>query len=278
MLDQLSLENVRIIDGALRYVDERGGVRHEMRALNADLTLSGIAGPVQAKGSLVLNNETLAFDGTLSPLRAVLLEAETARVTGRLAGRPIEATYDGTVSVDRGVALDGRIGLKAPSAEAVAAWLSQQVMPVHDSGALSLTSTVTADAGRVSLSRLQATLGTTTLSGSLTLDTRKERPHVGGDLRFTDLDLGRHSGAAAPAPDTTPAPRGQAPRVRDDDDRSQPRRLARGPGKRDGDWSDDPIDLALLALADADLSVSAERILFKDLTVGPGTLAVVLRN
>ncbi len=293
MLERLSLESVRVVDGALRYVDERGGVRHELRALNADLALSGIAGPVQAKGSLVFNNETLAFEGTLSPLRAVLLEAETARVTGRLAGRPVEVTYDGTVAAVRGVTLDGRIGLKAPSAEALQAWLSQRAAPSGDAAALSLTSAITADEGKVSLSRLQATLGGASLSGSLTLDTKKARPHLGGDLRFTELDLGRlllrQGTAAAPPAATAPAPRAPAPRarqpnpidevLRDDDDKSQPRRpRARGPGKRDGDWSDDRIDLEPLALADADLTLSADRILFKELAVGPGTLAVVLRN
>jgi len=294
MLEQLSLESVRVIDGALRYVDERGGVRHEVRSLDADLALEGIAGPVQAKGSLTLNGETLAFDGTLTPLRAVVFEDEKARLSGRLAGRPFEATYEGTVSLGSGgLALDGRIGLKAPSAQAVGVWLGQPIAVGRDPGALSLASAVTAADGQVTLSRLEATLGGTSLTGSLALDTRKKpRPYVSGTLRFAELDLGSlllRPGAAAPQPPVaSPPPRASQPRARQpdpideilrDDDKSPPRRpQVRGLSKRAGDWSDDVIDLTPLALADADLALSADRVVFKDLATGPGKLTLVLQN
>ena len=55
----------------------------------------------------------------------------------------------------------------------------------------------------------------------------------------------------------------------------------RGPASREGggsDWSDDAIDFALLGLADAELTLSADRIVNKDVKIGPSRLAVKLDN
>ena len=55
----------------------------------------------------------------------------------------------------------------------------------------------------------------------------------------------------------------------------------RGFTKRAGggaDWSDDIIDLAPLGLADADLALSADRLLYKDMKTGPVRLALQLKD
>ena len=55
----------------------------------------------------------------------------------------------------------------------------------------------------------------------------------------------------------------------------------RGFTKRAGggaDWSDDLIDLAPLGLADADLALSADRLLYKDVKTGPVRLSLQLKD
>jgi AsmA protein len=54
----------------------------------------------------------------------------------------------------------------------------------------------------------------------------------------------------------------------------------RGFTKRSGgaDWSDDIIDFAPLGLVDADLALSADRVIYKDLKIGPSRLALKLDN
>ena len=56
---------------------------------------------------------------------------------------------------------------------------------------------------------------------------------------------------------------------------------ARGPTKRSGgksDWSDDLIDFGPLGLADADLALSADRVVHKDVKIGPSRLSLKLDN
>ena len=60
-----------------------------------------------------------------------------------------------------------------------------------DPGALSLSSSLASTDGRVSLSRLTATLGDTSLDGALTIETRGVRPRLSGNLHLSELDLGR---------------------------------------------------------------------------------------
>jgi AsmA protein len=80
---------VRVIDGTVRYIDERAGVRHEFGSLELELAANDIGGPLEAKGDFAWRGEKMAFVGALSTVRAVL-EEQKGRLTFKLAGRPIE--------------------------------------------------------------------------------------------------------------------------------------------------------------------------------------------
>src|SRR5690349_12201425 len=70
--DQLSLENVHISDGTLRFADERKGALKEITAINVTLSLADLAGALHGKGSFAWKGEQVAFDGKLSPARALM--------------------------------------------------------------------------------------------------------------------------------------------------------------------------------------------------------------
>ena len=144
----------------------------------------------------------------------------------------------------------------------------------RDAGALALSSSLTGASGRVSLAGLTGTLGDTAFNGDLAVESRPQRPYVSGALKLSQLDVGGmliRPRADATAPDRRPsqaAPPSKVPQVR-------------GFTKRAGggaDWSDDIIDLAPLALADADLALSADRLLYKDMKTGPVRLTLQLKD
>ena len=127
-LDMLSPASVRIVDGSVRYVDERSGLRHDATALDLDLAVDAGAGPLQAKGSFAWRGEKVAVDAALSSLRA-LVEERRARLSLKLAGQPIEASYEGTLDVAAGLALDGNVSLKSPSVLALGNWTATSRSP-----------------------------------------------------------------------------------------------------------------------------------------------------
>jgi hypothetical protein len=72
-----------------------------------------------------------------------VLEEQKGRLTFKLAGRPIEASYDGALDVASGLALDGLVSVKASSGRDLASWLGGRMDAGQpDPGALSLSSSL----------------------------------------------------------------------------------------------------------------------------------------
>jgi AsmA protein len=256
---------VRIVDGRVHYLDASSARVGEI-GLDADLAL-GATGGVKAEGSVLLRGERLAFAGELPSLRALLVEHAT-QLTLRLAGRPLEANFSGELATGHEVRLDGRLELTAASPRALAGWLGEPTNALPDPGALRLAGALSMAEGRFALSELEAMVGDTALAGTLTLDTQRARPYLSGSLRLAELNIGRlllrpAAGAGEAAGRAPDGPAG---------------RTSSGERRAHGDWSDERIELDALALADADLTLSVERVAYKELTTGPSTLTLALDN
>ncbi len=279
--------NVRVADGTVRYVDERSGSKHEIDTLQAEFAFNDASSPLECKGSLVWRGEKVTFDGTLGSPRA-LLEERQAGFRLHLAGRPFEASYDGRLALGEGIALEGAVSMKAPSAAVLMRWLGGPSGGERELGALALTSLVTAVKGEIGLSDIKADIGESVLSGELAIATHGVRPHVRGQLKLSELDFGRllvrssppaGEQAVRPQPSDDAAPNAIEDILRRGDDGAR-RTQVRGFTRRTGGagWSDDIIDLAPLGIADADLMLSVDRVTYKDVTTGPSRLALAVKD
>jgi AsmA protein len=221
--------------------------------------------------------ETVTVAGDVASLRA-LLEERATRLSLKLAGRPIEARYDGKIEVGSGLALQGNLDLKSPSLQALGAWADNKPMAAtRNEGALTLSSTITGESGRVALADLTGTLGASSLRGDLTIEARPARPYVTGRLKLSELDLGsiliRPGSNADPGSAFSDRPAQPAATQKGSQVRGFTKRAGGGP-----DWSDDVIDPTPLTLADADLTLAADRLVFKDVKTGPVRLALALAD
>ena len=280
-LEKLLPTSVGVIDGTVRYIDERAGVRHELGSLELDVVANDIGGPLEAKGNFTWHGESVAFQADLSTMRAAL-EEQRARLTLKLSGRPFEANYEGALDFASGLALDGLVNVKAPSLHGLASWAGGRTGAGQlDVGALDLSSSLASADGTLSLSGLTATLGGTSLEGALTIATKGVRPHLGGNLRLSELDLGSiliRPGAPGASLPAKLQDRSDDTLRRSDAPAKAPQ--MRGPSKRAGgsDWSDERIDFSPLGLADADLALSVDRLVHKDVRTGPSRLLLKLEN
>jgi len=271
--DRLSLENVEIRDGTLRYHDERLGAPREVRAIDLTLSLADPGGPLLSKGSFAWNGEKIAFDGKVSPARALL--GERGRMALAVTSPLFETSYDGTLVLGQEVALEGKARLKAASLQALAQWLERRT--VADAGAVELAAALALDKGRLVIADLAGVAGGSTLSGNLALETERARPYLSGSVRASELDLGRlllrgtpspRAADAKPAPaELEPAPAGPGPAA------SPPKRRGHS-----GAWSEAPIDFAILRWGDADLSLVVDRVLYRELETGQSELSLSLAN
>ncbi|MBX9589708.1 MAG: AsmA family protein [Hyphomonadaceae bacterium] len=261
-LSRLGAGGIRIIDGTLRYSDQVALSHAEIESLNLVLAADDPAGPLKVNGTLTLRGAPLAIAGTVAPLQA-LLANQPAQLALTISGQPFEAAYAGTLGLAPDVSLDGTLRLQVASARVLGDWLGRSLPGTRDGDAVSLSAGLKVAQGQVALADLQASVGAALLAGTLALDTRVERRRVSGSLQVSELDLGKllvkpgsgHAAAPSPAPASAPAPDKQ--------------------GRHRG-WSEDPINLSVLGLLDAELALSAGRLIYKDVRTGPGRLVLAL--
>jgi AsmA protein len=261
--------SVRIIDATLRYRDERSGEDYAISALNLEVAADDREGPVAVDGALTWRGVQLRISGTASPLRTILA-GQPVELGLKVSGTPIEAAYAGTLTLKGGVASNGRISLKASSARALADWLGIAWTAGTAADALAVSAEVTSADGQVTLSSIEASLGGATAAGSLALDLRG-RPKVSGKLQLSELDFGSllvRRGKPKDAPAAAPPVAGPAAPA-------QPARPERAKERPKG-WSEEALDAQLLGVADADLALSVQRLVYKDVKAGPGTLSLVV--
>ncbi|MCL4765627.1 MAG: AsmA family protein [Hyphomicrobiaceae bacterium] len=276
MLQDLALGDVRIEDGAVRYLDEQRDVREEITGLDLRIGLASLTSPLEARGNLVLRDEKVDVSGRLDSL-ATLLAGSPSRIELRLAGRPVEAVYEGTISTAPSTSLAGTLTARSESLRGLAAWIGAP-LPVEDgSKPMTFTGRLETAARSVALTGVDLRLGGSTVKGGAVLETRAgARPHLSADLQLSELDLTGWLAAEGRRPversrgDARPGSGGKAPARTIDDllegnDTGQPQ--VRGFIARHG-WSDVPIDLAPLGLVDADVKLLVGRLVYRDVKAG----------
>lgn len=298
-LDELSLGDVKIVDGAIQYADERAGTSYQLDAINVQLALRSIGSPLTARGSVAWSGETIEFDGTLGSVRSVL-EERPSHVTAKVTARPVAASYDGNMTLGRAVALEGKLSAKADSVRALARWLGKRLPRAKGFGPMSLDGSVAMAGSTITLNDANLAFDGATATGSLTVETGGTRPFVRANLKMSELDINKYKASGAKGPkgtDQTAAERGgaeastpigsDAPKgigdarsIEDLIQQSGPKQSGpkvKGYVERSG-WSEEPMDLEIFGLVDAEAKLAVGKLLFQSIEVGQSQLSVALKN
>lgn len=262
-LGALSLSDISIANGAVRYNDDRNGAWGRFDGINARFQLPALNAPLVGNGSFLADGETFQFKATLTT-PAELAERRPANLAIDVSGVPLSFRYDGTVG---GSEAGGMLSANSPSLSALASWWGTDVSPEAGAGEVAFSADVKATGRSVNLSNLNLKAGRTAAAGTIAFAERDgARPHVEADLKISGLDIAAlplgadlraaagHGGSVpAPSPLSLPgadeAPQ-EAPQSIDD--------LLNRPGPRvkgymqRGVWSTEPIDIKALGLVDAD--------------------------
>ncbi len=265
----LSIDDIRITDGAVRYNDERNGAWGRFDGLNARFSLAAMDQPLQGSGSLVAEGETFEFKSTVTTPQDIV-EQRPARLALTVTGMPLTFSYDGTVGPAKG---EGTLAASSSSLAALAHWWGNDLSPEAGKGEVAFTAHLSATDRSVHLSEVSLKAGSTTASGTIGFEERDgSRPHVAADLKISGLNIaelplgadiraGRGSNTAVPAPsplsldggDSAPAP--ADPNSIEDLLNRPSGPQVKGYTQRAG-WSTEPIDIKALGLADVDARVA----------------------
>ena len=170
-LEMLSPASVRIVEGSVRYLDERSGLRHDVDGARPGARSRRRRRAAAGQGQLRLARRARGRR------RQPVVAARAGRgAQGQAIAQARRTAYRGELRRHArcglpGLALDGNVSLKSPSVQALGSWAgSKPIAAGRDAGALTLSSSLTGGSDRVSLADLTATLGDTQISGALAVE------------------------------------------------------------------------------------------------------------
>ena len=269
-LGELTLEDVRLENGQVSYLDQRSGEKLVLEQIAMKLSLPNLESPLAADGSLVYRGEKLSLNVAVANPRS-FMEGKSTGLTLKLASKPINADFKGNITGSTPLKLDGAVDLQVPSIRGLAQWAGTPLnAPGTGFGPLAISGKASVAGPKIAFSEAKLSLDNIKGTGDLALDTGGARPAVKGRLDVDKLDVNPYlppetpskpaasGGAAQPSAGGTPAaPAGAA---------------------KSGDWSDQPIDVSPLKAADADFALSAGSILYRKLQIGKSALSLHLKD
>ncbi|MDO9381490.1 MAG: AsmA family protein [Hyphomicrobiaceae bacterium] len=281
-ISNVSLRDLTIENGTLRYADARTDKAHEATGISARVAVHSLQSPATAKGAFDYRGENIAFTLELGAIEPLLAHG-SSRVALKLTSRPFTANYEGTVFPANSEA-EGSLTVDAASIAKTAAWLGASVPADADFGTLNFTGQLRRSAKVYALTNATLTANGATATGHLSLDAGAARPLLRGELQIADLDLNAFvAPAKALAPDAQ-TPGGGEGGSSIENLIEQPPKDAPAPGTRvngytaRGGWNEDPIRLTALTAADADLKLSIGSLLYKDIKFGASRIALGLAD
>lgn len=263
-LKQLSLGDVRLVDGRINYFDARSGAAYEVSGINMTLSLPDLDSPFAAEGSLTWNAETLEIAAQTGALRG-LLGGETTSVEVALESAPVNLGYQGQVTLAGAAKADGQVDLDVPSIRNLAAWTGN---PIEDGGAglgpLKISGQVAVDGQSYAFSGAEIALDDMNATGDFRADLGGKIPYLKGGLEVDRLDLNTYmageEGAAAADGGTEAAGGGGT--------------VAGQPAE----WSDEPIDVSGLKAVNADFDLAVGGIQVQQVQIGRGEVKMALKD
>ncbi len=283
----LSLGDVRIEEGEVRYANLLTKSTERLTNVNVQLALTQIDAPFEATGSVVWHKKALPFSARLETLKS-FIESSPAHLVLALDAEHVDASYDGTLDLASAALLDGAMTLATPSLRELAAWTGAKLPPVGGLGPLDLKSNVRVAGATTALSKATLTLDGAKATGDLSLDRGGERPLIKGNIAIDTLNLNTYlaeDGAGAMVAAKTTGKK----KPKTDDTASEAAEIdetasieaapAAKPKKKRASgsgWSTEPIDVRGLSVIDADMTIASGGLLYKDIKIGKSQIVLTL--
>jgi len=291
-LAALSLNDISISNGAVRYDDERNGAWGRFDGINARFALPALDKPLVGTGSLLADGETFTFKSTLST-PSELAQARSAQLALNVSGMPLTFSYDGTVG---GTEAAGVIKANSPSLSALAHWWGSDVSPEAGAGEVLLSTSVASTSRTVELSNIDLKAGRAKAAGTVSFSERQDaRPYVKANLRVSGIDIAalplaanlraveRRSGAV-PAPTPLSLPGADEPSTSGGSDPQSIEDLLNRPGPRvkgyahRAGWSTDPVNIKALGLVDGDAQIALDEVSYGRTRIDAAQVAIDLKD
>ncbi|WP_439633632.1 AsmA family protein [Glycocaulis sp.] len=242
-----TFSNIRIENGAVSFSD--GTETWEVSQLNISLQATDLDRDARLNGSFVLRGETISLNAGLGGLRP-FMEGRQTPLTLEVRSAPLNMSFDGNALESGTFDLAGDASVEA-DIPGLARLAGEPLPPGSALRSAAASGRFTSIPGEMRFESARLRLDEVTATGGLTVRTGGERPFLTGQLVIPRLDLNPYM----PEEEAGTAPSGGQ-----------------------SEWSTEEIDLAALRLVDADLRLSAGRLIFGDVEVTEADVRAQLTN
>jgi AsmA protein len=262
-LSGLRLDDVRLVNGSISYVDDRSGAKQEVTEIGMKVSLPSLDGPFSADGSAMWRNEKMTLVASLASPRT-FLDGKSSAAAVKLEAKPVSFDFKGEAAGSSPAKLDGTMDLQVPSVRGLAEWMGTPLkLPGTGYGPLAISGKVAMAGAKIDFSNANLSLDSIKAKGEVALDATGARPSVKGRLDVDKLDVNPYL-----------PPEGQSTAAADNKGAGAPP----APAGKSGDWSDAPIDLSSLKSADMDFALTAGGLQYRKIQVGKSALGLHLKD
>jgi AsmA protein len=207
-------------------------------------------GQISVRGSFFYRGQRLALEATLAPSGEDHPHRWATKLS--LKGDLLEFAFDGQVDAADDLQLAGQAELTSVSLRRLARWFSVPIPAAEGLNAASVSGQINWARRSVAMQNAKVTVDGNEASGALLLNLAGERPLIDGTLAFGALDLAPYVEAA----------------------RSQSYVFDR----QTASWSAFDLSFPLIKYVDADLRISAPKVVLRNYGLGRGAATITVRS
>lgn len=234
---ELSLGDVRLVDGKAVYADGAAGKTYTLDAINADVRLASLSEPLEIDGKMNFQGAPATVKVVLTNLADMLAKKDSnLKLDLTLGGATVGA--DLAVAGGDALAYAGPIAVNAPDLPALAKLFDVQLADAPGFDRLSVTGEATGAPTSLALSAAKIGFDAIDADGDLKLDWSGAKPKATGALSTNALDLRPYMPPPVEGAEGFPA------------------------------WSEAKMDFTSLRNIDADLDLTAGQVFLNDIETG----------
>ena len=245
---QASLGKVRLVDGAVHFIDHATGARHELDKINLSLSMPSLSAPLTLKGRFDLDGQPYSLTASLGGLKPFMEGARTPLALD-LKSPLFSIGFDGAFDASREIAAHGAVRLEVPSVRQLAQAAGTELGGNKAAyGRFSVSGNARANPSSLSFDKAVLHFDQIAATGRFGARFGGATPRLSGRMDIAALDL-------------TPYLPPQAP-----------------PGQGVPPWSTEPLDLSMLGAVNADFTLTLGSLQMRQIKIGKSVLKAALNR
>ena len=253
MLGGLRLDDVRLVNGTVSYLDQRTGQRTVIEKINAKVALPAFSAALKIDGDAQYHGVVVKLKLNVDKT-GDFIARQGSGVEASVSSDVVNFDFKGKGAAALPATASGTIDLKVPSLRKLADWAGSPLPKGEGFGPLALAGKFEATGDEIKFNDAQLSLDAIKGKGQIALNTGGAKPDVKGSLELDAFNVNPYlppEGAAAGGGAAKPA--GSA-------------------------WSDEPIDVSALKTANVDFQLSASAIQFRKIKIDKSAITLRLKD